>query len=200
MKKHRLLTGSLSVYMLVLFGFSHSASTQTNLGSRTTATQVAPAATTTLEVTPNPVFIGSPITFTAVVAGTNTGPTPTGTVTFNYAYGGAIPISPPVAVDGSGVATFTTSTLGSLFGPGNYEISATYSGDTNYSGSASQPLWEDIIAAPGASITSGAQFGTVNIGNASSVIPVNVTFNSSVTLAIIAVLTKGNPDLDFTNA
>ncbi len=89
------------------------------------------------------VVAGQPLTFTATI--TNTGPTggvPTGTVTFqDLTYNDLTPVTTTLAsnvpLNGSGVATVTTSSLtaGSGF-LGNHRITATYSGDGTFSGGA----------------------------------------------------------------
>jgi hypothetical protein len=89
------------------------------------------ATTTNLVSGPNPSTFGESVTFTATVAADSLH-SPTGNVTF---LDGATPLG-MVAVDGDGVATFTTSTLGA----GSYTLRATYAGDTNFGGSDSNEL------------------------------------------------------------
>lgn len=67
----------------------------------------------------NPSVAGSAVTFTATVAGASS--TPTGTVTFKD---GAVTLGSS-ALNGSGVATFSTSSLA----PAQHSITAVYSGD-----------------------------------------------------------------------
>jgi hypothetical protein len=96
------------------------------------------ATTTTLLSSQNPSSAGQPVTFTATVTGN--GGTPTGTVTFSVD-GGA---GTPVALSG-GQAAFTTSTLSI----GTHNITATYGGDTNFSGSATAaPLIQNVNKRP----------------------------------------------------
>ena len=91
---------------------------------------VAQATTqTALVVAPNPALVLAPITFTASVTGN--GGTPTGSVNF-LANGNVIGTG---AVNPSGTATFTTSTLAA----GTYAITASYTGDANDAGSTSLP-------------------------------------------------------------
>lgn len=89
---------------------------------------IAPTTTTVISAT-NPTVVGQAASFTATVA-TPAGASqvPTGNVTFNIGgtnYG-------PVAVNGSGVATYSTSTLA----PGTYPVTAAYAGNTNFAASS----------------------------------------------------------------
>ena len=92
--------------------------------------------TTTLSAVPlgppNTVY-GQPVTFTAVVSSTAPGFTPTGTVTFLEG-GNSIGSAP---LGSNGQASFTIATLA----VGNHTITASYSGDFNFtpsSGSVTQ--------------------------------------------------------------
>jgi Bacterial Ig-like domain (group 3)/MBG domain (YGX type) len=86
----------------------------------------------------NPSVFGQPVTFTTTVtAGWPGSGTPTGTVTF---MDGATTLGTGTT-NGSGVATYTTSTIG----VGNsHRIVATYAGDTNFTGSTSATLSQAI--------------------------------------------------------
>ena len=87
-------------------------------------TSVAAAATnTSLSSSLNPSRTGNPVTFTATVASSST--VNTGTVTFTD---GATVLAANVAVNGSGVAAFTTSTLVE----GNHLVTATYNGNGTF--------------------------------------------------------------------
>jgi hypothetical protein len=92
-------------------------------------------ATLTLASSANPVAFGLPLTFTATVAPA----TATGTVTFadSSTTLGTVPIS-------TGVATYSTSTLAA----GSHSITASYSGDTNDTSSASTALTQAINTIP----------------------------------------------------
>ncbi|MGQ3038126.1 MAG: Ig-like domain repeat protein [Neoaquamicrobium sediminum] len=80
--------------------------------------------TVSLASSQNPSSLGDSVTFTATVAATTGGSTPTGTVTFSV---DGTPQA-PVALSGSGQASFSTAALA----PGAHAIAADYSGDTNY--------------------------------------------------------------------
>ena len=84
--------------------------------------------TTALTSSQNPSNVGDSVTFTATVAATSGGGTPTGTVTFTV--GGTA--QSPVPLDGSGQATYTTASMAG----GSQTIEAAYSGDTTYTTSA----------------------------------------------------------------
>lgn len=86
--------------------------------------------TTSLTASSYAVGYGTPITFTSTVTpSSNASAAPTGTVTFTSASQGTI----GSAQLNNGTATFTVSNLG----VGTYSVTANYSGDTNYAGSAS---------------------------------------------------------------
>ncbi|WEK06205.1 MAG: Ig-like domain repeat protein [Candidatus Devosia phytovorans] len=86
---------------------------------------VAGPTTTTLATTTNPTVVGQPAVLTASVATpAGSGQTPNGNVTFTIGgtnYG-------PVALDASGVATYSTTALP----PGSYAVSAAYAGNANF--------------------------------------------------------------------
>jgi hypothetical protein len=91
---------------------------------------------TTLSSSLNPAGSGKSVTFTAITAATVAGNTPTGTVTFKD---GATVLATKTLSGGK--ATFATSTLAL----GSHSITATYSGATYFSGSASSALTETIL-------------------------------------------------------
>jgi hypothetical protein len=84
-------------------------------------------ATSVLSVTSslNPSVFGNSVTFTLTVGGSGSGVVPTGTVTFTE---GGTTLLPATALNGSGQATYTTSTLP----VGANTLTLNYSGDTNY--------------------------------------------------------------------
>jgi Bacterial Ig-like domain (group 3)/Autotransporter beta-domain len=97
------------------------------------------ATATTLTASPNPSTPGQAVTFTATVKPAGVSGTPTGTVTFKD---GGTTLGAPVTLNGSGSATFTTSTLAS----GSHTITAIYSGDPSFAGSTSAPLVQQVGA------------------------------------------------------
>jgi VCBS repeat-containing protein len=85
-----------------------------------------PPSSISLTSSANPSQSGQSVTFTATVTG-NSG-TPTGTVTF---YDGSTTVLGTGQLNGSGIATYATSSLT----VGNHDITAIYSGDSTYTGS-----------------------------------------------------------------
>src|ERR1700685_995923 len=130
------LSGGLSGY-LVTTGYDeatgpgslHVANLLTNWSSSTIGT------TTTLTVSPSsPVNAGTSVTLTATVKpSVASSKTPTGTVTFSDATLGKLGTG---TLNSSGVATFISAALAGA----SYSITATYGGDTNFSGSTSSPV------------------------------------------------------------
>jgi hypothetical protein len=99
------------------------------------------ATTTTLVGSPNPSALNQPVSFTATVAPAGGGGTPTGQARF---FDGATLLA-QVALDGSGVAVYTTSALG----VGSHRITTRYSGDASFaqsSGSVTQIVNPDTVA------------------------------------------------------
>ncbi len=114
-----------------------------------------PATTTQLNVTPNPVELGNPVTFTATVTAQQNGSNPvTGTVTFTV-NGTA---QTPVALT-NGTATLTLSTLTA----GANTITATYNGDPNFTPSMATPVVE-TVAAPAVTVTMSSNNTMVTTG------------------------------------
>jgi pseudomonalisin len=130
------LTGGLSGY-LVSAGYDEAtglgsinvANLLTNWASTTVAT------TTSLIISPaSPVNFGTSVTLTATVKpSTSSTKTPTGTVTFADAVIGKLGTG---TLNSSGVATLTSNTLAAA----SYSITATYGGDSNFSGSTSSAV------------------------------------------------------------
>jgi hypothetical protein len=113
-----------------------------NASSGALNTQVVNKANTTtaLQSSANPVGTGVPVTFTATVSPVAPGAgTRTGTVTISR---NGSPICSNVAVNGSGQATCNiTFTIA-----GNYNITASYSGDGNFNASSTaSPLVEQVL-------------------------------------------------------
>ena len=134
------LTGGLSGY-LVTAGYDEA----TGLGSINVANlltnwvSTTVPTTTTLAMSPaSPVNAGTSVTLTATVKPSSTSTkTPTGTVTFADAKLGKLGTG---TLNSSGVATLISSTLAGA----SYSITATYGGDTNFSGSTSSPAPYDV--------------------------------------------------------
>ncbi|HEX4862923.1 MAG TPA: Ig-like domain-containing protein [Acidimicrobiales bacterium] len=89
---------------------------------------------------PNPSGVGQAVKFTATVTpNPSVGTAPTGTVTFSS--GGSSLCTTPVSTSG-GVTTATCTTKDLPLGT-DY-VTATYSGDVNYSGSTSKPVSQSV--------------------------------------------------------
>ena len=118
----------------VLFEPSTSAPLSQTVGQASTATTVTSSA--------NPSVSGQSVTFVATVSPVSPGAgSPTGTVTFSD--GGTL--LGTEGLNGSGTATFTTSTLAA----GGHQITAAYGGDANFaasSGSLTQTVSKIVTA------------------------------------------------------
>ena len=137
------------------------ASSQSGSGSsNTTAVTLASSA--------NPQTLGSSVTFTATVAplGNESG-TPSGTMTF---FDGTTKLG-SASLGSSLTAAFTTSSLAL----GSHSITAAYSGDSNFAGSASGVLVETIVAPTTISTTT-----TLSSSANPQVVGSGVTFTATV--------------------
>jgi hypothetical protein len=119
---------------------------------------VRSVSTITLTSNTNPAASGDSVTFTATVQFLATG-----TVQF---YDNGSPIGSPQAI-GGGIASYTTSSL--ALGP--HPITATYSGDINFTGATSTVFSEMIFAYP-----AGSAGGTFVVGDRNAVVGSRVTF------------------------
>jgi subtilase family serine protease len=131
-------TGGLSGY-LVGTGYDEV----TGLGSIDVANLLAnwnlASTTTTVATSLSPTIAGASVTFTATVTSLASG-TPTGTVTFLD----GITSLGTGALNGSGMATFITSSLA----VGSHSITAQYGGDTNFASSMSTALSQVVNGKP----------------------------------------------------
>jgi hypothetical protein len=134
------------------------------IGSSSAVTVVVTPATsaTILSASTNPQAFGQPVIFTAAVSSADTGIG--GSVSF---LDGATTIGMG-AVNASGLATFTTSTL--AFGP--HTITAVYGGDTNHATSTSTAVTERIVQQATALLSSSANPAAAGQ---------NITFTTKVT-------------------
>lgn len=138
------------------------------------------ASTTTLASSAPSATAGTSVTLTATVTrSSGTGPTPTGTVSFTQDGNalGTINVAP------DGTAALATSTLP----VGTDHITATYSGDSNYSTSASAPLTETITP----NLNATATTTTVASSLPSAPFGTAVTFTATVTPASGAAVPTG---------
>jgi len=139
--------------------------------------------------TPTPVVQGTSIAFTSTTTGTNGAPT--GTVQFlldNVAKG------TPVAINGSGIATFTLDTTS--IPNGTHTVQAAYSGNATYAGS--KGFFTVTITSSGTpdfSITPATSTVTIAGGNTGTVaLTVNGlnSFTGSVALSASSVTNEGS--------
>ncbi len=146
--------------------------------------------TTTLTGTPTAVVQGTNIVFTSITT-TGTAGAPTGTVQFlldNVVSGS------PVAINGSGVATFTLNTTS--IPNGVHTVQAAYLGNTTYAGS--KGFFAVTITSSGTpdfSITPATSTVTIAGGNTGTVaLTVNGlnSFTGSVTLTASSVTNEGS--------
>jgi len=91
---------------------------------------------TTLLSSLNPSASGQSVQFSAIVSSSGGG-APAGTVTF---FDGAAPIGSAIALNGNGLAIFTTSTLA----VGAHSITAQYAGNANFGASASTAVTQTV--------------------------------------------------------
>jgi hypothetical protein len=160
-------TGSLSVSTHSITAV-YSADTNFSASTSSAVSQVVnqSATSTALFSSINPSAANQSVTFTAIVTATAPGAgIPTGTVTF---FDGVTNIGSG-ALNGSGQATFTTSTLT----VGSHSITATYNGDVNFITSTSAPLTQTVNLSP----SSTALVSSVN----PTVFGQSTTFTATVT-------------------
>jgi hypothetical protein len=117
----------------------------------TTVENIEQRTTTTLAISPNPGVDGSPITFTATVVASNSGH-PGGNVEFFH--GSTLIGAAPVL---AGKATLSSTALTY----GNYSVTATYEGDSNYHPSYSSPVVEPVMATTTTTVTSSKNPSTL---------------------------------------
>ena len=104
---------------------------------------------TTIASSLNPSNVGEYVTFTATVYPVSSSATPAGTVQFSD---GISPLGPPVALNGSGVATYTTAAL--FAGGGSITAAYIPGSGSPFTASTSSPLQQFVAGAcPGSSAT-----------------------------------------------
>jgi predicted esterase YcpF (UPF0227 family) len=130
--------------------YSGDSSFGSSTSSVSSLTVLGAATTTTVGSSASPSSAGGSVTFTATVTVAGGG-TPTGMVTF---MDGAVTLG-TVALDGSGVASLTTSSLGA----GSHFITAVYAGDADNESSTSAATTE-IVDSPAAGSGGGTGSGS----------------------------------------
>lgn len=128
---------------------------------------------TTLTSNAGIIYVGEPITFTATVANTDGSQVmPGGTVTLREGNN----VLDSKSVNGSGVATFTTSSLPVSV----YSVTATYDGDAQHLASTSSILSQSVLGIPTVVAVSASPESTT-IGN-------SVTLTATVTNGMTSIL------------
>jgi hypothetical protein len=139
---------------------TYSGDNNFSVGTSSPIAQIVGQASTSTSLTSskNPSSSGEAVTFTAITRGVGI---PTGGITFKDGSS----VLATVALDSAGQATYTTTT----FALGPHSISASYSGDANFTGSTSSALSQLVFAylAPG---------GSFVIGDLNAVVGNRVTF------------------------
>ncbi|MGA7832904.1 MAG: Ig-like domain repeat protein [Terracidiphilus sp.] len=159
------LPGGVSKITAIYSGDSKNSSSTSNtlsftINAASTATSVVTIAASPLWTNPLSINVGEAVTFSAGVSA----PGATGTITFmngNTALGSG-------GVNAAGQASFTTSSLTA----GSYNITAVYSGDSNFTGSSSPSAVSLLVSGPTITMTSSSL--DITGGGA----PVTLTFNS----------------------
>lgn len=157
------------VPFLIAPGGTSSGDSSASCASSQPGSGAANTTSITVASSTNPQVLGSSVTFTATVAplGSESG-TPSGTVSF---YDGTTKLG-STTLGSNLTATYTTSSLAL----GSHSITAAYSGDSSFAGSASGVLVESIVA-PTTISTSTTLSSSANpqvVGN-------DVTFTATVT-------------------
>jgi YVTN family beta-propeller protein len=141
------------------------------------------ATTTSLSSSLNPSQYGQTVTFTATVTGS--GGTPTGNVTF---YDGSTALG-TVGVDGTGHAAYATSSLTT----GSHSITASYGGDTNFTGSTSTVLTQQVNGSSAVKLSpTSLSFGNQVINTTSTAKTVTLTNSGTVPLSISNIAVSGS--------
>jgi autotransporter-associated beta strand protein len=146
------------------------------------------ATTTGLTSSANPAALSQSITFTATVtAGAPGAGTPTGSVIFKD---GSTTLG-SATLNGSGVATFTTSSLAQ----GNHSITASYNGNADFTGSVSAARSQAVdgnsasklkVANQPARLTAGQHAGTLVVDVTSNSGVIDAAYNSPASVSIIS--------------
>jgi uncharacterized repeat protein (TIGR01451 family) len=130
----------------------------------------------------NPSQFGQSVTFTATV--TSTAGTPTGTVQFKD---NGTNLGSPVALNASGVATFTTSALTS----GTHTITAEYSGDANFNPSTDTLAGGQVVGTAVSISISDVTIMEGNTGTTNAVFNVTLSAATNVTVTVDYVTADG---------
>ena len=154
-------TGTCSVMFNQAGNGTYSAAPQVT--DTTTATQASSPAAVTSSL--NPSAYGQSVNFTATVRNVPNGATPTGTVQFSIdsaPYGTPVPMS-----GGSAAAGISTLAVGA------HTVTATYSGDSNYSANTGTLSGDQVVTTAGAAMTIASSLNPTVYGQ-------SVTFTATI--------------------
>ena len=155
-----------------------------NASTLTNAITITPASTSMLQPSIFGGAVGQSANMSTYVNTTSSGAAPTGTVTF-YANGTALTGTTAYSPRGGGqgysasLQVTLTSNTNAFTTPGNYSITATYSGDANYS-SANAPAQNITVKYPTPNLVLTPYSQTVNYGGTASITVLVDTTNQSV--------------------
>lgn len=137
------------------------------------------ATTSALQSSLNPSSYGQSVAFTVTVTPSVGTGVPTGTITFldaSTSLGTA-------TLNGSGMATYSTSTLS----VGNHSITASYSGDSNFGSSVSPVLSQVVQGAIGSASPAALNFGSVTVGISSGTQIATLTNTGNLALSLTSI-------------
>ncbi len=178
-------TGSLAVGTASITAvYSGNSSFAGNISSALAQVVNQDGVSASVTAAPNPSKFGDNVTFTATIASSGSGGTPTGTVTFKDG-GTTLGAS---ALDASGVATFSTASLSG----GPHTIDVAYAGDMNHgAGAASVSLTVDpaittttLAASPNPSVFGQSVTFTATVASAAPGTPTGIVTFTDGTIAL----------------
>ncbi|MGA2754556.1 MAG: kelch repeat-containing protein [Terracidiphilus sp.] len=140
---------------------------------------------TTIASSLNPSNVGEYVTFTATVTPVSNSATPAGTVQFS-AYGA--PLGPPVALNSSGVATYTTAAL--FAGGGSITAAYIPGSGSPFAASTSTPLQQFVAGA-----CAGSSATTLTSSQNPSNTGQSVTFTATVAAGVFPLCVVGGGPL-----
>ncbi|MFL6241306.1 MAG: beta strand repeat-containing protein [Actinomycetes bacterium] len=160
----------------------------------------AAATTTTVNSSPNPSTTGTSVTFTAHVVDNASADVTTGTVTFKD---GSTTLASGVGLNGSGVAQFSTSSLGE----GAHTISAVYSGTGNFATSTGfvTHVVDNATTRSGNTFSNsgGIAINDFNVGGAGFPYPSHLTvsgLSGAISNVTVTLKNVSHPDIDDVDA
>jgi hypothetical protein len=163
------------------------ASPKTSLEGRTTSQSGQNASTVVVASAESSIYPNQAAILTATVSVNGLTPAPTGSV--NFMLGATSLATATLSPIDASDSTAAMTVNGSQLALGSNSISAIYSGDANYSGSSS------VITVT--LLSPQVNFGSVQVGSASSVQTLTYQFTNTVTLSAVDILTAGASGLNY---